>query len=332
MDIVKWGMIGCGNVTEIKSGPAFQLINNSKLVAVMCRGAEKSSHYAKTHNIPKWYTSADELIDDKEVNAVYIATPPSSHAELAIKALKSRKPVYVEKPMALNYDQCQEMIKYSEQYQTPLFVAYYRRALPGFLKIKSLIESGSIGKVLLVNISLFKSPTKDELERNLPWRVIPEIAGGGHFIDLASHQLDYLDFLFGPVQKTNSFALNQMGKYQAEDIVTANFLMPNSILVNGTWCFTVPLNLEKDTIEIIGEKGKIRFSFYEFVPIELITDEGTVSYENIRPPHVQFPLIERVVGELLGKDTSPSTAYSSARTSFVMDQVIKEYYKTQTNF
>ena len=102
MDVkkIRWGVIGCGEATEKKSGPAFPLVEGSSVVAVMRRNAQKAKDYAKRHNIPKYYTDPLELLDDDEVNAVYIATPPSTHATYAIMAMKSGKPVYVEKPMA----------------------------------------------------------------------------------------------------------------------------------------------------------------------------------------------------------------------------------------
>lgn len=329
MEKIKWGILGCGDVTEIKSGPAFNLVPNSELVAVMRRDAAKAEDYAKRHNVPKWYSNTDDLINDPTVNAIYVATPPNAHAELTIKALKAGKPVYVEKPMALNFEQCQQMIQASEKYKTPLFVAYYRRALPGFLKVKELVENGSIGKVRLVNLQLYKSLSNYKGTHDLPWRVDPKMAGGGHFFDLASHQLDFIDFVFGPVQQVKSIALNQAQNYEAEDVISAGFLMPENILVNGTWCFTVPDFLECDTIEIIGEKGKITYSCFDFVPVELTTENGKQSFEFAKPKHVQQNMIQLVVNDLQGKGKSPSDGVSGARTNWVMNEVVKEYYKIE---
>ena len=329
MEKIKWGIIGCGDVTEVKSGPAFNKVENSELVAVMRRNAGLAEDYAKRHNVPKWYSNADDLINDKEVNAVYIATPPDAHAELTIKALNAKKPVYVEKPMALNHQECLQMIKASEVNQTPLFVAYYRRALPGFLKVKELIEAGSIGKVKLVNMQLYKPASDSEKSGDLAWRVKPEIAGGGHFFDLASHQLDYFDFLFGPVQKIKAFALNQGGFYEAEDVVTASFLMPNDILINGSWSFTASPFCDTDIIEIIGDKGKISFSCFNFIPIRLVNQDGEKQFNYPKPEHVQQFLINDIVAELLGKGKAMSNGISGARTSWVMDYVVKEYYKNK---
>jgi len=325
MKTVNWGIIGCGNVTEVKSGPAFNIIENSKLVAVMRRNAILAEDYAKRHNVPGWYNNADDLINDSKVNAIYVATPPDSHASLSIKAMKAGKPVYVEKPMALNYEECRRMIEVSEETGIPLFVAYYRRALPGFLKVKELIDSGSIGEIKLVNLQLYKTVSPDERNGTLPWRVIPEIAGGGHFFDLASHQLDYLDFLFGPAESVRSVVLNQAGLYKAEDIVSASFVFPGKVLVTGSWCFTVPEFQERDVIEIIGEKGSISLSCFNFTPVELHTHEGKQIFDFPKPDHVQYYLIKQVVEELTGRGKASSSAFSGARTSRVMDEVVREF-------
>ena len=152
-------------------------------------------------NVPKWYDDADALINDPDIDAVYIATPPGSHKEYTIKAAKAGKPVYVEKPMARNVAECQEMIAACEEAGVPLYVAYYRRAQPRFLKIKELLENKAIGDVRFVSTTQYQKASEDVMDsENLPWRVQPHLAGGGLFFDLASHTLDLLDFLLGPIQ------------------------------------------------------------------------------------------------------------------------------------
>ncbi|MGD0754956.1 MAG: Gfo/Idh/MocA family oxidoreductase [Bacteroidales bacterium] len=325
--MINWGIIGCGNVTEAKSGPAFNKVRDSKLVAVMRRDAILAEDYARRHNVPKFYTRASDLINDKDINAVYIATPPGSHAEYALEVIKVRKPVYIEKPMAINYSECLKINKAAEKYGVPVFVAYYRRALPGFLFVKDLIENGSIGKVRFLIVQLFKSPSADEKAGKPSWRVDPEISGGGHFFDLASHQLDYLDFLFGPIQKVKSMTVNLAGLYKAEDFVSAEFIFGNNIVGTGTWCFSVSPDSGRDIIEIIGEKGSIKFSTFSFEPIILTSESGRQEFINERPEHIQYYLIEKIVQSLKGQGDSPSTGITGARTSRIMDEVVAEYYR-----
>ena len=330
MDDIRWGIIGVGNVTEVKSGPAFRKADHSDLVAVMRRDAAKAEDYARRHGVSRWYSNADDLINDQEVNAVYVATPPSSHARYAIKVMQAGKPVYVEKPMALNHKECLEMIRVSEKTGMPLMVAYYRRTLPAFLKIKELIESGEIGKPLTANIRLYKQAREREIKPGeMSWHVFPEISGAGHFYDLASHQLDYFDFLFGPISLVKGIAVNQAALYPAEDTVTATFRFESGVTGNGSWCFIVDPAAETDVMEIIGDGGKITFGCFRFGDVVLENRMGVHTFRFTNPENIQFNLIQQVVNTLLGKASCVSTGITAARTSFVLEEIVRSYYKPQ---
>jgi predicted dehydrogenase len=322
---IRWGILGVGNVCEVKSAPAMQLIPNSKIVAVMRRNGEKAKDYAARHHVPKWYDDAQQLIDDPEVNAIYIATPPNGHLELCTLAAKAGKPVYVEKPMARTYVECQEMIRVCEKLQVPLYVAYYRRRLPHFLKIKELMDAGAIGEIRTVHIDLKEALNPGlvaESEKN--WRINPEIAGGGYFFDLASHQIDLLDFFFGKIKQASGFSSNQGKAYDAEDIVVGNFVFENGILGSGNWCFTSAVTSRIDQIQIYGSTGKISFETFGKGEFFLEVDgEKVEKFSFELPKHIQQPLIETIVRDLLGTDNCPSTGRSAARTNWVMDELTK---------
>jgi predicted dehydrogenase len=326
--MIKWGIIGCGDVTEKKSGPAFNKVAGSTIQAVMRRNGDLARDYALRHNIPKYYTDADKLIHDPDINAVYIATPPSSHAEYAIRVMKAGKPVYVEKPMASSYKECVEMNRVSEKTGIPLYVAYYRRTLPGFLKIKEWIDTGAVGRPMIVNIRFFRPATLDE-KKNLRWRVKPEIAGAGIFYDLASHQLDFLDFFFGPVTKVSGYARNNALYYSAEDTVTACFQFENKVIGSGTWCFVCDKNSAEDTVEIIGEKGRIIFSTFSYDPVMLISQNGINYFNYENPENIQYNLIEEVVYCIQNKTECISTGKSAARTNKILEEIVKGFYKKQ---
>jgi len=323
MDQIKWGIIGCGNVTEVKSGPAFNKTENSELVAVMRRDASKAEDYARRHNIPKWYADADALISDPDVNAIYIATPPDSHEEYAIKALRAGKPVYVEKPMARNAAECERMNAVSRETGVPLFVAYYRRSLPYFQKVKELIDSKIIGDVRFVNVCLQWQPYEEEVGANAKprWRVDPAISGGGHFHDLASHQFDFLEYVFGPIRTAKGISANQAGLYAADDITVANWEFESGVLGNGSWCYTVSKEQREDEAKIIGSKGQIIFSFFEKFDIIIKTADATEVLNIPYPQHVQQPLIEQIVKELRGEGLSPSNGETGARASTILDWI-----------
>ena len=328
MHEIKWGIIGCGDVTEVKSGPAFNKIEHSKLVAVMRRSEAKAADYARRHGVPKWYSDADLLISDPDVNAIYVATPPDTHARYAIEAMRAGKPVYVEKPMARNYHECMEMIRVSKETGMPLLVAYYRRSLPAFLKVKELVDDGSIGKPLTINIRLYKSyGQKDQFPDKQDWHVNPEVGGAGHFYDLASHQFDYLDFVFGPVTEVHGIAKNLAGYYSAEDTVSATFTFGSGVAGTGSWCFVVSPEAEEDVIEITGTKGKLIFSCFQLGDVQLVTKERTSFFNFQNPENISGLLIRQVVEELQGIGKCVSTGYSAARTNWVLGEITKDYYR-----
>lgn len=324
-DVVKWGVLGVGNVCEKKSAPAMKLIPHSLLVAVMRRNEEKVKDYAERHQVPKWYTEAVDLVNDPEINAVYIATPPHMHLPLTKLAAAAGKPVYVEKPMGRTYAECKEMIAHCEKAGVPLYVAYYRRALPHFVRIKELLDEGTIGEIRTVHVNLKQVLTPDvmvHLENN--WRIDPQIAGGGYFFDLASHQLDLLDFFFGPIVQANGFSGNQAKAYQAEDVVVGSFVFESGVMGSGNWCFTTAKGAEIDEVIIYGSKGSIRFETFGKGEFILESDSQETKHFHVELPyHIQQPLIQTVVGDLLGTHVCPSTGNTAARTNWVMDQLVR---------
>ena len=318
MQTVNWGIIGCGNVTEVKSGPGFQKSNNSKLVAVMRRDAKLAQDYATRHEVSKWYDQADALIADPDVNAIYVATPPSTHMAYALQAIEAGKPVYIEKPMGLTYSDCKIVLDASKVHGVPVYVAYYRRALPYFLKIKELLNKNVIGDIRCVTVTQLRKPTALD-PHDLPWRLIPEISGGGLFHDLGCHTLDVLDMLLGPIASSKGHGANQAEITSAQDTITASFKFQNGILGTGLWCFDAHTDYECN--EIIGTQGKIKFTTFTFEPIELHTTSGMQSFTIDPPTHIQQPLIQTIVDDLLGQGTALSTAETAIRTAQVMDDI-----------
>lgn len=324
--MIQWGFIGCGSVTEKKSGPAFGKVDGSKVVAVMRRNADKAKDYAQRHGIGKWYSDADELINDPEVTAIYVATPPDTHAQYAIAAMRAGKPVYVEKPMATTYEECQQMIAVTEETGVPCFVAYYRRTLPYFLRIKKIIDDGDLGDVSTVQVRFAIPPYETDYNRDkLPWRVKKEIAGAGYFFDLASHQLDLLDFLFGPISHAKGNTANIAKLYDVEDNVSATFQFKSGIIGCGNWNFVAPAGIRSDIIEVVGTKGKLTFSTFMFTEIILETSYCQIGYKEENPENIQYYMIESIVNHLNGKGgVVVSDAVSGARTNWVMGQIVGE--------
>jgi predicted dehydrogenase len=326
MKKLKWGFIGCGEVTEKKSGPAFSEVEGSEVVAVMSRQADKARSYAERHGIPRWYTDPQELVNDAEVNAVYVATPPSSHATFAIMAMRAGKPVYVEKPLAASYEDCARINRISEQTGVPCFVAYYRRYLPYFLKVKEIVDSGTIGKIINVQVHFAVPPRElDYQNQDLPWRLQPDIAGGGYFYDLAPHQLDFLQYVFGVIIEARGIRANRAHLYDAEDSVSACFEFENGVPGSGSWCFVAHESAREDRIHIIGDKGSVIFSVFDYQPIKLHTSEGTQVMDIPNPPYVQFPIIKNVCEHLQGIGVCECTSVSATPVNWALDRILGKF-------
>ncbi len=322
MKTIRWGIIGCGNVTEIKSGPGFRKAAHSELVAVMRRNGALAKDYALRHRVPNWFDDADALIHHPQVDAVYIATPPESHLAYVRKTAAAGKPVYVEKPMALNYTQAVEMVQVCKQAGIPLFVAHYRRALPRFIKIRELLDHQRIGAVRFVNMVYHKPALEDDLKGEMHWRLDPAMAGCGYFCDLAPHMIDILQFLLGKINQAQGFTFNQTGAYPAEDMVAGSFTFEAGFPGTGLWNFNSFKH--SDRTEIVGSEGKLIFSIFGDQPILLETNQGTESFAVSNPLHIQQPLIQTIVNQLLGAGTCPSTGKDAVSTSWVMDQILKK--------
>jgi 1,5-anhydro-D-fructose reductase (1,5-anhydro-D-mannitol-forming) len=316
---VRWGIIGCGNVTEVKSGPGLRGARDSRLVAVMRRDAALAEDYARRHGVPRWYSDADALVADPEVDAVYVATPPGSHLEHALRACRAGKPAYVEKPMARNHTECVRMIGAFRDADLPLYVAYYRRGLPRFLKVKDLVDGGALGTVTSVACAFYR----DLDAAHLPWRLDAEQSGGGLAMDLASHALDVIDFLLGPLAQVHGAAANLASACAVEDSVTLSFRAGRAPGI-GIWNFAS--SETQDMLLVTGTEARAQLSVFGNEPVRLVRGGSVTEFDLPNPDHIQQPLIQTVVDDLLGRGASPSTGESAARTSYVLDRALAGYY------
>jgi len=321
---IRWGIIGCGNVCEVKSGPAFAKATGSALSVVMRRDGGKARDFAERHGVPRWTDEARSVIEGDDVDAVYIATPVDTHASYALEVAATGKPCYVEKPMGRHHAECQRMVEAFEEAGVPLFVAYYRRALPRFVEARRLIEAGHLGQIVGVSLRCTEPRHRQAPRDPLPWRLVAGRSGGGIFFDLGSHMLDAIDFLLGPLTDVRGEARNLASDYDVEDTVSMRFVVGDGVPGLGYWCFSA--DQRDDRIVIDGTQGRI--SLQAFTGSELVmcsaTDERRVDHPD--PPHVQQPLIQQIVDQLRGGDPAASTGASAARTAAVMDAVTAGYY------
>jgi predicted dehydrogenase len=322
---VRWGIIGCGDVTEIKSGPALQKADGSALVAVMRRDGAKAADYARRHGVPRWYDDARALVSDPEVDAIYVATPPGAHLEGALLAAAAGKPAYIEKPFARSATECEAILAAFSAASLPVFAAYYRRCLPRFVQVAELLASGALGRLTGVSTRYAAPPPALNPDGSAPWRLDAANAGGGLFLDLASHTLDLLDHLLGPLAGVAGHAANLGSPLPVENAVALSFRTRDGTPGTGSWNFASAL--PADDIILSGTAARLVFSTFGNEPVRLETRDGPVkTFDRPHPPHVQQPLIQTVVNALLGRGECPSTGESATRTSALMDTVLDAYY------
>ncbi|WP_010179121.1 Gfo/Idh/MocA family protein [Aquimarina agarilytica] len=318
--VYKWGIIGCGNVTEVKSGPAYQKVEGFELKAVMRRDIEKAEDYANRHGVSKFYGNADDLINDPEINAIYIATPPDSHLHYALKVAKAGKVCCIEKPMAPSYKECEQIVRVFKEKELPLFVAYYRRSLPRFEKIKALLDASAIGSVRHINWHYSRGPKPIDLLEAYDWRTDVKIAYGGYFDDLASHGLDLFIYLLGNITEAKGLAVNQQDLYSSKDAIVGSWLHHSGITGSGSWNFGT--ESVEDKVEIYGSNGKITFSVFKGAPIVLKNDTLEKSFDIAHPENIQLYHVENMKKQLFSEIPHPSTGETGAHTSWVMDKIL----------
>ncbi|NRA48657.1 MAG: Gfo/Idh/MocA family oxidoreductase [Phaeodactylibacter sp.] len=319
--LIRWGIIGCGNVTEVKSGPAYQQTEGFELSAVMRRDPEKLKDYANRHGIAKYYTDADELINDEAIDAIYIATPPDSHMYYALKVAEAGKTCCVEKPLAPSFKESQAIEKAFREKGIPLFVAYYRRSLPRFNQVKTWLEHQSIGTIRHISWHFCRPPKPIDLTNEYNWRTDPKVAPGGYFDDLASHGLDLFAYLLGDLKEVHGIRLNQQGLYGAFDAISACWLHDNGTTGVGVWNFGC--DQYEDRVEIFGSEGKIQFAIFKEEPLVLTSKNGSSEVFIENPKHIQQYHVENIAKQLRDETVlHPSTGQSATHTSWIMNQIL----------
>ncbi|MEP4890860.1 MAG: Gfo/Idh/MocA family oxidoreductase [Aliiglaciecola sp.] len=319
-DSIRWGMIGCGSVCEKKSGPAYQQTTEFELYGVCARTPGKALDFASRHNIPHHYTCAQAMIDDPNIDAVYIATPPDSHCDLALKVAKANKICCIEKPMALNFAESKKIENAFESQALPLFVAYYRRSLPGFITLKNIIERGLIGDVRHISWQYSRFPSAKDLSQTPNWRTDKSVALGGYFDDLASHGLNIMTFLLGPVKQAQGICGNQQGLYTAHDAIVANLLFESGVTGIGSWNFGG--HIYQDKVQILGSKGHLKFAIFGDNPATIYTDKGSETIAMPTPDPIQGPFVQAIAEHLKGGNSHPSQAAIASHTNWIMDKIL----------
>ena len=315
--ILKWGIIGCGDVAERKGGPALHGVEGSELVAVMRRNAQKAADFARRYGVKRWYTEAEDLINDSEINAVYVATPVCYHHTYTIQAAKAGKHVLCEKPMALNAQQCREMVAVCRENRVKLMIAYYRRTYPIVQKMRQLLEEGAIGEPMLVRINLtgYYNPAVS----NLPgeWRTDPAISGGGVMFDVGSHRLDVMVYLLNEVDKVAAFSGTLHCGYKVEDSVVISMKLVNGM--HGVANFNWNIKSGSDEFEIYGTEGKILARPLDKGHLELHRGKQVEAFELPPPKITHWGLVENFIRAVNQNKPLICSGEEGMKTNLIME-------------
>ena len=318
MKNIVWGMIGCGDVTEVKNGPGLYLAKNSILKAVTNRTIEKANDWVTRHQHGMVYKDVEAILNDPEIDIVYIATTPDMHAEYAIKCAQAGKHCLIEKPLALSYE---EGLKIKETFDAAgknAYVAFYRRSLNRFNKIAELMKDGIIGTVEAVNIVRFVKAVEDSES----WRMNSEVSGGNIFSETDIHVLDYICSLMGEVENYNVIKNIFNKSNRVFDSLCMNIMFENGVVGSGQWLYNC--NKELDRIEIIGEKGIIRFEFFNNKsPISVITEAGQSEYVIEDSQFVGLNMEQEIVNELNGIGKFSGDVSAALKTLKITAEILK---------
>lgn len=260
---ITWGIIGCGDVVETKNGVPTYTADHSQLAGIWNRTREKAEAWVARHGHGRVYDSMEELLGDPEIDIVYVATTPDCHKEQAIAVARAGKDCYLEKPIALSWEEAEEIEAAFDEAGKRCFVAHYRRGMPRYKKAKELLDSGAIGKIRGVQVIRTQRQTAEEMlpYDEKPWRVRAEVSGGAHFYEGDAHMLDLIDFLVGPIEDFSLEVTNQTGFYEAEDAVALSGITDSKVLVSAIWCYATYKAIDK--FLIFGDFGSLEFPYYD---------------------------------------------------------------------
>jgi predicted dehydrogenase len=284
-----WGLIGCGDIARKRVVPALRDLSNSNLVAVSRARADLAEAFAAEFGVPRWYEKWQDLLDDSEVDAVYIATPVHLHVEQACAAAEAGKHVLCEKPMALSVTECDRMIAACRSAGVKLGVAYYRHFYPLIHRIKELIAAGEIGQPIVAQVNafeLFNPPSTDP--RN--WLLNAEKSGGGPMFDFGCHRIEVLEHLFGRITYTLSLLTNVRFAREVEDTGIAVFHFatgPNAVLT-----VTHAANEPQDTLDIFGSEGSLHVASLNGGELKITTQAGDRVENHPAHSNLHLPLID----------------------------------------
>lgn len=318
MSKVRWGLIGCGDISRKRVAPALRDLPNVDFVAVARAQAELAAAFATEFDARKWYADWRELLADPEIDAVYLATPVHLHAEQTIAAAEAGKHVLCEKPMALNVAECDRMIAACAAQSVKLGIAYYRHFYPVLARVKELLATGTIGQPVLAQINAFEW---NDMQPGHPryWFFTKALAGGGPMMDFGCHRIEVLMNLFGRISAVNAVTDNLLFAREVEDTAAAFFKFESGL--RATLTVTHAAFESQDTLDLFGSRGSLHITRLNQGDLRIVTADG--EQIEAHPPHanIQLPSIVDMTEAIL-TDRAPRVDGESGREVARIEEAI----------
>ncbi len=301
LEKIRWGVIGAGNVFEFKSGPALYKTPHSELVAVMRTSEQKAQDVATRHGAKRWYTDAASLVNDPDVNAVYIASPHYLHPEHVALAARAKKIVFSEKPLGVTTAQAQTCVDACKENGVSLTIAYYRRFWAITQAVKKILHEGAIGRVVQARIGVSDWFAGDN-ERT--WLLSREKSGGDALANVGAHWIDLVRYLLGEPREVVALTSSAASGFETDDTVGVDMRLDNNALVSLLVTRRTPISTNE--FDIFGTEGCIRVS--SLVDGKLILyrkghDPEPMQFARIGVMHSE--LVAALVPSLLKGEPSP---------------------------
>jgi len=318
MSLVRWGLIGAGDIVHKRVAGALRNARESELVAVSRARADLVERFAREVGAPRWHASWRELVVDPEIDAVYVATPVRLHAEQTIAAAEGGKHVLCEKPMAMNAAECDRMIAACLANNVRLGVAYYRRFYPAVRRAADILASGAIGEPVFAQM-IASEPFDPRPGAPRFWLVQRSESGGGPMADFGCHRLEVLLHLLGPVRQVKSLVANVVLRRDVED--TAVALLEFERGACAVVAATNAAAERQDTLDVFGTKGSLRVESLNSGEI-VLRIAGQDGLESHPPPaNVHVPLVEDFVSAVRARRDPTVDGHAGRAVALVQDAI-----------
>ena len=294
--MLNWAIIGSGDVVERLVQDSLNVKNKSKVSYIYSLDKKKALEINKKFNYGKVINNYKDILKDKNINSIYIATPPNLHFFYIKFFSKKIKNIFCEKPLGINSQEIKLIKNMIIKNKNNFFIPFYRRFHDRFIYVKKIIDSRKLGQPIffryLLSHNTDNHPTAPifKTKKNIPWRFNKSIAGGANYIDMGPHFLDLVSIFLGDIEKIDTRCSNLRKIYDVEETLVANIKLRNNICGQAIWSSIV--NDRIDLFEIFFTKGKIEFSL-NFNDLVVVKKSKTISKKKFRltvPLHKNFIL------------------------------------------